>query len=87
MYESHYDNPNKVYVPVIARFDEDGNIKPLSFEWEDGRKFKIDYITDVRRAASLKAGGSGIRYTCMVLGKQTYLFRDEERWFMERIGG
>jgi hypothetical protein len=80
-----YDhNPNKVNVSVKAVFNADGGIKPISFVWEDGREFNIDKIIDIRRAASLKAGGIGIRYTCRVCGKQTYLYLDEDRWFMER---
>jgi len=79
-----YSNPYKVYVDVTAEFKADGTVVPLSFVWEDGRRYEIDRITDVRRAASLKAGGAGIRYTCYVSGRQTYLFREEDRWFMER---
>ena len=56
---------------------------PLSIEWEDGRSFEIDKVLDVCRAASLKAGGIGIRYTCRVRHKQVYLFKDEDSWFME----
>jgi hypothetical protein len=41
-------------------------------------------VTDVCRAASLKAGGVGMRYTCMVRNHQTYLFYEDGRWFMER---
>lgn len=79
--------PVKVFVSVLADFDADGNLIPISFVWEDGRRYTIDRILDVRRAASLKAGGCGIRYTCRVRGKQTYLFREEDRWFMERKEG
>lgn len=53
----------KVYVEVIARFDTDGNITPLSVKWEDGTVYEIDKVIDKRRAASLKAGGIGMRYT------------------------
>lgn len=77
----------KVFVSVLADFDADGNLIPVSFVWEDGRRYTIDRILDVRRAASLRAGGCGIRYTCRVRGKQTYLFREEDRWFMERKEG
>ncbi|MPM02095.1 hypothetical protein SDC9_48340 [bioreactor metagenome] len=76
--------PYKVIVQVCAEFDTEGNITPLLFVWEDGRRYEIDRILDVRRAASLKAGGFGIRYTCRVRGKQTYLFHEEDYWFMER---
>ncbi len=40
-------------------------------------------LLDVRRAASTKAGGQGIRYTVRVLGRETYLFEEENRWFVE----
>jgi hypothetical protein len=74
----------KIFVEVIAKFDLEGNITPVSFVWEDGRTFEIDKVTDSRRAASLKAGGQGQRYTCMVQGKQTYLFMEfDNRWFIE----
>ena len=52
--------------------------------WEDGRKFPIDRVMDVRQAASLKAGGQGMRYTCRIAGKEVYLFCDEGKWFLER---
>ena len=77
----------KVYVEVIARFDTDGNITPLSVKWEDGTVYEIDKVIDKRRAASLKAGGIGMRYTCRILNQQSYLFYEEPRWFMEAKSG
>ncbi|OQB16016.1 MAG: hypothetical protein BWY15_00143 [Firmicutes bacterium ADurb.Bin193] len=73
----------KVFVSVFANFDTEGRITPLSFKWEDDRIFEIDKITNVCKAASLKAGGAGIRYTCMVCGKQIYLFLEDNKWFVE----
>ena len=73
----------RVYVNVIARHDEQGKVRPLEVEWEDGRRFEVDKLLDVRRAAALKAGGQGLRYTVRILGKETYLFEDEGRWFVE----
>lgn len=49
----------KVYVGVTAEFSPLGDIVPVSFVWEDGRRYRIDRVTDVRPAASLKAGGAG----------------------------
>lgn len=69
----------KVYVEVIARFDTDGNITPLSVKWENGTVYEIDKVIDKRRAASLKAGGIGMRYTCRILNQQSYLFYEEPR--------
>ena len=62
----------KVFVEVIAKFTKDGKKCPLIIKWEDGRSFDIDRITDIRRAASLKAGGQGIRYRCRINGRETY---------------
>lgn len=73
----------KQYVSVTATFDADGNIIPLCINWEDGRRFAIDRVTDVRYAASLKAGGAGIRYTCRIRSHEKYLFLEENRWFIE----
>ena len=74
----------KKYVSVSARFDTGGNIFPLSIDWEDGRTFKIDKVVDVRPCASLRCGGFGIRYTCSIGRKETYLFYEDSRWFVER---
>ncbi|MBP2644147.1 MAG: polymerase [Firmicutes bacterium] len=46
--------------------------------------FEIDRVSDVRRSASLKGGGLGIRYTCKIMGKQVFLFDDEGKWFLEK---
>ena len=73
----------RAYVKVIARHDETGKVCPLEVEWEDGRRFEVDRLLDVRRAAALKAGGQGVRYTVRILGKETYLFEDKGRWFVE----
>lgn len=84
MKEKRYQNENKVYVKVEALFSPGGSLKPVAFWWEDGRRYSVERVTDVRRAASLRAGGIGVRYTCMVRGRQVYLFFEEDRWFMER---
>ena len=73
----------KQYVAVTARFDADGSIVPLYIHWDDGRSFRIDRISDIRYAASLKAGCAGIRYTCSIKGHDKYLFLEEDRWFVE----
>ena len=74
----------KVYVDVTATFTKDGILIPQKFIWEDGREYEVISVKDVRRAASTKAGGVGQRYTCVVEGKEIFLFYEEDRWFMER---
>lgn len=73
----------KEYISVTAKFDCDGNLLPTILHWKDGRNFVIDRILDIRYAASLKAGGAGIRYSCRIAGKQRYLFLDNNRWFVD----
>lgn len=74
----------KVYVEVMAEFTKDGELIPRSFVWTDGIRYEIDRITDKRRAASLKAGGAGTRYTCIIEEQEKYLFyEDNNMWFME----
>ena len=78
------EKPVKVYVAVDARFEADGRMTPAAVTWEDGTRYEIDRVLDVRRAASLKAGGAGVRYTVRIGRTQTFLFREEDRWFVER---
>ncbi len=93
MIDHRYDHDGKVYVDVTAVFHKEGKklnrtsimvIEPISFVWEDGTEFEIDMVTDLCRAASLKAGGAGLRYTIRVKNHESFLFLEENRWFMER---
>jgi hypothetical protein len=87
-YKLYMDNDSKVYVEVDERRSPDGSLTPLSFVWEDGRRFSVDRVVDIRPAASLKAGGAGMRYGVKIMGKDKFMFLEEEggveRWFMER---
>ena len=73
----------KIYVEVEVKFDTDGNILPLKIIWEDKTEFLIDRVLDKKRAASMKAGGTGIRYTIRVNGNTTYLWYENPSWFVE----
>ena len=73
----------KVYVEVSAIFTPEGQIMPRYIRWEDGTVFSVDRVMDIRHAAATKAGGCGLRYTIRIGGRQTYLFLDEDRWFVE----
>lgn len=77
-------SPAKVYVAVEARFSPDGQLTPTAVIWEDQTRYEIDRVLDVRRAASLKAGGSGVRYTVRIGRTVTCLFLEEDRWFAVR---
>ncbi len=75
----------KVYVDVKAKFSKDGKLTPISIVWTDGTEYEIQRVKDVTRAASLKAGGAGTRYTCIISGRESHLYyEDNNMWFVER---
>ena len=74
---------SKKYVEVTAVFTADGQVMPRTIHWDTGTVYEVDKVLDIRRAAATKAGGCGLRYTCRIRGQQTYLFLDEDRWFVE----
>lgn len=73
----------KVYVPVNLDVDAEGNIRPRLIRWIDGRVYEIDRLKHKCRAASTKVGGCGIRYTVMIGGHESFLFNEDEKWFIE----
>lgn len=74
----------KVYVEVRARHLTDGTCKPESIKFENDEVYKIDHVKRCCRAASTKVGGTGLRYTVMICGKETFLFDEENgKWFVE----
>ncbi len=82
----------KVYVGVLVDHDPEGQMLPREITWEDGTKYPIDRVLDIRQAAS-RVGGQGDRYTIRVQGQERYLFFERStnltgnnigRWFVER---
>lgn len=68
---------------VIAKMYETGKIIPMTIVWEDGKKFNIDKVTDIRKKASTKGGGKGLRFTCKILNQERFLWLDDYIWFIE----
>ncbi len=75
-------HPKKIYVGVFVKITDEGKVIPYGLQWTDQKIYKIDRILDVRKAASLKAGGCGMRYICMIRGRKVELFDEEGRWFV-----
>lgn len=74
----------KVYVEVRARHLIDGTCRPETIKFENDEVYEIDRVKQCCRAASTKVGGTGLRYTVMICGKETYLFDEENgKWFVE----
>lgn len=76
----------KVYVEVQVKVTAEGKVRPMTIKFEDGELYEIDRLIDRRRAHATKVGGTGIRYTVRIRNKETYLFEDEGRWFVEAKG-
>lgn len=85
--------PIKVYIGVEANFGSDGVMMPSAIIWEDGTRYEVDRVLDIRPAPALKAGGQGDRYTLRINGQTTYAFFERStnlagnvigRWFVER---
>ncbi|MCR5404090.1 MAG: hypothetical protein K6E91_09800 [Butyrivibrio sp.] len=78
---------HKVYVETIVKFTDEGIVRPLSIEWEDGTRYEISRVKDCVPGASRRAGGAGIMYTCIVDGKEIHLYYEDcpsgAKWFLE----
>ena len=75
----------KRYVPVVVRFDTEGQIRPLEIEFDESHNYPVDRVLDVCRAACQSVGGVGIRYTVRVQGHERYLWLEENKWFVEAL--
>lgn len=80
-----FEGYKKQFVSVHCIHTKEAHIIPQIIVFDDLTKYQIDKVLDVRKAASLKVGGVGLRYTIKVCGKETFLFFDEneKKWFVE----
>ena len=83
----------KVYVAVNVDFTKEGQMRPRSLVWEDGREYEIDRVKSIRPGFAARAGGQGDRYTVMVKGRESCIYFEHNpdygnkhigRWFVER---
>ena len=64
----------KEYVSVNLDVDRNGVVHPRFIRWANGRIFQIDQLKYKCRAASTKV---------MIHGKETFLFSEGNKWFVE----
>ena len=50
----------KAYVTVLTEIRADGLMLPRLITWEDGMKYEVDRVIDVRPGYAAKAGGREI---------------------------
>lgn len=76
----------KKFVDVICLNDQYGNIKPLFLIWENNKRVPILKVKDIVPGATLKVGGTGLRYTCLFKNEQTkHLYYDRGKWYVEML--
>ncbi len=71
----------KIFVGVVARFGSDGGVTPLSVIWPDGRLYPIEAVLALKVA---RGAPDHRRYTVRIHGRDAYLYRAQDRWFMDR---
>ena len=74
---------HKAVVKVLVVVAPDRTKTPVSLTFEDGKEYPSARVCRGKRAAATKVGGPGCRYTILIGGRQTYLFEDEDQWFVE----
>ncbi len=80
-------NYEKVFVAVLLRISEDGDMKPVAIEWTDGTRYEIEKITDERNAPPEHTGGVLTRkYRVIIKGREKIIYLDKQtnRWFVEK---
>lgn len=78
---------SKEYVSVNLDVDQNGGVHPSFIRWTNGRIYQIDQQKYKCRAASPRVSGGGIGYTVMIHGKETFLFSEGNKWFVEAKEG
>lgn len=79
----------RVDVAVDVHVDTTGDLTPKAITWvnddESITQYNIDKITEKIKAANLKVGGCGWRYTVYINGRETYLYFDliTNNWFVQ----
>ena len=82
----------RVYVQVDVEFSPEGRMLPRALVWQDGKRYEIDRVLDIRPAHAEKAGGQGDRYKVKMKGLERQLFFEHNtntsssvigRWFVE----
>ena len=68
----------RVDVGVTLKVSPEGNVRPLTITFENGKTYTIDRLKERKRAAATKVGGTGIRYTVVIQNRETYLFTESE---------
>ena len=70
----------KVPVGVLAQFDAQGRLLPVSVTWENGRIYNIERVLGMRVS---RMNRMNHRYDVVIHAQQTCLYRAGDTWYME----
>lgn len=64
-------------------------MRPLALRWMDGATYSIDRVRFAERAPARVSAILPVRYTCLIGGKEKYLYFEPEKmqWFVEVASG
>ncbi len=74
----------KQRVAVVVLHTKENELVPLFIVWDNMVKYPIDKIIRKQKAASLKYGGFGLRYTVRIQNQYRYLYYENSGWFIEK---
>ena len=72
----------KKYVDVLTVMGKNEVLKPVAVLWDNGIKYEIDRVLQIRNKAS-SVGGCGLCYECVIQGQKRELYFERTRWFLE----
>lgn len=72
----------KVYVNVDYQILVGGAIRPIRIHWHDGRTWEI---RKTLHSCTSSDDYEGIRYTVLIGSVERYLYRIEDKWYVESI--
>ncbi len=72
----------KKYVDVDAFCTRGGQILPKTVHWDNGVSFQIEFIPNVEPFHDPYDGKEGLKYTCLIGGKNAHLYLESTKWFV-----
>ena len=70
----------KVPVGVLAQFDAQGRLLPVSVTWENGRVYNIERVLGMRIS---RVNRTNHCYDVVIHAQETCLYRAGDMWYME----
>lgn len=65
----------RVFIKVLAEYNEYNQITPIRIIWPDGREYEVDRLLSVKPGVA-KSGGSGECYMCRIQDKVIPIYQD-----------